>query len=154
MKEFTGRHMLIIMLTGFGIVIAVNFTMAYLASASWTGLVAKNGYVASIDFAREKAAQRQAEALGWDIAVTEERGRVSFTVESGGEPVYLSAVDGTVEELITGENKVPLGFTRVAGGRYRADSLIPAGERVVRIHMRKDGDELTWRTPFNVLGTD
>ncbi|TGV41583.1 cytochrome oxidase, partial [bacterium M00.F.Ca.ET.168.01.1.1] len=38
-REFTGRHMLVIILAFFGVVIAVNLTMATLASTSWTGLV-------------------------------------------------------------------------------------------------------------------
>jgi nitrogen fixation protein FixH len=40
-KEFTGRHMLLIMIAFFGVIIAVNITMAVVARQSWTGLVAK-----------------------------------------------------------------------------------------------------------------
>ena len=49
-KEFTGRHMLAIMLAFFGTIIAVNLVMAIFASRSWTGLVVKNSYVASQEF--------------------------------------------------------------------------------------------------------
>ena len=48
--EFTGRHMAIIMVAFFGVIIAVNLTMATLASRSWTGLVVKNSYVESQKF--------------------------------------------------------------------------------------------------------
>ena len=51
--EFTGRHMLAIMLAFFGVIIAVNLVMATLASKSWTGLVVKNTYVASQQFNRK-----------------------------------------------------------------------------------------------------
>ncbi|TIW70058.1 MAG: cytochrome oxidase, partial [Mesorhizobium sp.] len=44
-REFTGRHMLFIILGFFGVVIGVNLTMATLASKSWTGLVVENTYV-------------------------------------------------------------------------------------------------------------
>ncbi|MEO1102369.1 MAG: FixH family protein, partial [Pseudomonadota bacterium] len=47
-KRFTGWHMLAILVTFFGVVVTVNITMAVLAHTSWTGLLAKNGYRASI----------------------------------------------------------------------------------------------------------
>ena len=48
--RFTGKHMLITMISFFGVIIAVNLTMATLASKSWTGLIVKNTYVASQQF--------------------------------------------------------------------------------------------------------
>ena len=45
--RFTGFHMLACMIVFFGVIVAVNLTMATLASQSWTGLVVKNSYVAS-----------------------------------------------------------------------------------------------------------
>ena len=37
--EFTGAHMLAVMVAFFGTVIAVNLVLAVLARSSWTGLV-------------------------------------------------------------------------------------------------------------------
>ena len=48
-REFTGWHMAITMIAFFGVIISVNLTMAILASSTWTGLIVKNGYVASQD---------------------------------------------------------------------------------------------------------
>jgi nitrogen fixation protein FixH len=47
---FTGWHMLGIMVAFFGVIIAVNLTMAYNAIHSWSGLVVQNTYVASQEF--------------------------------------------------------------------------------------------------------
>ena len=63
--EFTGRHMLAIMLAFFGVVIAVNLTMAVMASRSWTGMVVDNSYVASQAFNTRLAERRAQKALGW-----------------------------------------------------------------------------------------
>lgn len=61
--EFTGKHMALIMVAFFGVIIAVNLTMARLATTSWTGLVVKNSYVASQHFNDELIqAQAQREA--------------------------------------------------------------------------------------------
>lgn len=47
---WTGRRMLITMLLFFGVIIAVNMTMLYLALTNFTGLVVKNSYVAGLTF--------------------------------------------------------------------------------------------------------
>ena len=62
---FTGRHMLLIMLAFFGVIIAVNLTMATLARTSWTGFVVRNSYVASQEFNEKVDAARAQRALGW-----------------------------------------------------------------------------------------
>jgi nitrogen fixation protein FixH len=61
-KTFTGWHMLAIMVAFFGVVISVNMLMAYYANTSWSGILAKNTYVASQDF-NAKAE----EARGWAV---------------------------------------------------------------------------------------
>lgn len=62
--EFTGRHMAMIMVAFFGVIITVNGYMAYVATTSWSGIMARNGYVASQDFNALKAKQRRQDSLG------------------------------------------------------------------------------------------
>jgi nitrogen fixation protein FixH len=70
---FTGRHMLLIMLAFFGVIIAVNVTMAVFAGSSWTGFVVRNSYVASQEFNEKVAAARAQDALGWkaDLSIAD-----------------------------------------------------------------------------------
>jgi nitrogen fixation protein FixH len=49
-RQFTGKHMLAIMLGFFAVVLSANMTMVYFARHSWTGLVVANSYVASQEF--------------------------------------------------------------------------------------------------------
>jgi len=60
----TGWHMLAIMLSFFGVIISVNFFMAYKAVSSWSGLVVPNTYVASQQFNAKVAAERALVATG------------------------------------------------------------------------------------------
>ncbi len=62
---FTGWHMLGIMVAFFGVIIAVNMTMAYKAVSSWSGLVVKNTYVASQEFNDKAETGKVQAALGW-----------------------------------------------------------------------------------------
>jgi nitrogen fixation protein FixH len=58
-KPFTGWHMLAIIVAFFTVVISVNVLMAYYASASWSGILAKNTYVASQEFNVKAAEARK-----------------------------------------------------------------------------------------------
>ena len=75
MREFTGKHMLAIMIAFFGVVFAVNFTMVYFSRHSWTGLVVENSYVASQEF-NEKTAAQMGDIIPVEITVYQDR---SFT---------------------------------------------------------------------------
>ncbi|MER9662633.1 FixH family protein [Mesorhizobium sp. M0159] len=92
-REFTGRHMLAIILAFFGVVIAVNLTMATLANTSWTGLVVENTYVASQQFNRKAEEGRAQAALGWTGKLTIAWGEVRYGVtDAAGKGVPLHGV--------------------------------------------------------------
>jgi len=78
MPRFTGVHMLAVMVSFFGVVILVNFYMAYSATSSFAGLVVENSYVESQLFNEKLAAVKRQAALGWkvDLDVREDGIRV------------------------------------------------------------------------------
>ncbi|OHV64207.1 cytochrome oxidase [Mesorhizobium sp. LCM 4577] len=92
-REFTGRHMLIVIVSFFAVVIGVNVTMATLARKSWTGLVVENTYVASQQFNEEARKGRAQAALGWKGKLTIASGEVRYSVaDAEGKPVPLHGV--------------------------------------------------------------
>jgi nitrogen fixation protein FixH len=89
--RFTGKHMFLIMAAFFGTIIAVNGFMAYKASNSWTGLIVKNGYVASQDFNAKVEEARRQSARGWTGDISYGSGKVSLTLaDKTGRPVQLT----------------------------------------------------------------
>lgn len=93
-REFTGWHMLAIMVSFFSVVIAVNLTMAFLASSSWTGFVVENTYVASQKFNQKAAEGRAQAALGWTSELAIADGRVSYRLTDKAGNV-VAAKQGT-----------------------------------------------------------
>ncbi|MEM8579638.1 MAG: FixH family protein [Pseudomonadota bacterium] len=93
-KEFTGKHMLLIMLGAFGTIIAVNLTMAYNAVSTFPGLEVKNSYVASQKFDENRDAQL---ALGWDVSAHVEDGMLHLVIlDKSGAPVEADLVSATL----------------------------------------------------------
>lgn len=89
--EFTGRHMLVIMLAFFGVIIAVNLTMATFANTTWSGLIVKNSYVASQHFNTQAKAARAQVALGWTGTMAYDGTTFRYTLSNAdGAPVALS----------------------------------------------------------------
>lgn len=93
---FTGWHMLGIMVAFFGVIIAVNVTMAYLAIHSWSGLVVANSYVASQEFNEKAETGKEQAALNWQSTPAYAGGVFTWRLTyRDGKPVALTG--GTVE---------------------------------------------------------
>jgi nitrogen fixation protein FixH len=92
-REFTGWHMLVVIVCFFAVVIGVNVTMATLARKSWTGLVVENTYVASQQFNEEARKGRAQAALGWTGKLTVASGEVRYSlVDAHGKTLPLHGV--------------------------------------------------------------
>ncbi|MEH6647250.1 FixH family protein [Sulfitobacter sp.] len=65
--EIKGWHVLTGFILAFGLVVAVNLTLAYQAVRTFPGLEVKNSYVASQTFDADRAEQL---ALEWDVSAT------------------------------------------------------------------------------------
>ena len=94
-REITGKHVLIGTVAAFGVIIAVNFTLAWQAIGTFPGLEVKNSYVASQSFDARRQAQ---EALGWQADAVIEGGALTLTLTDATgvavSPETLSAVLG------------------------------------------------------------
>ena len=88
--------MLVLMVCFFGTIITVNFTMAFLASKSWAGLVVKNSYVASQQYNKHLEAANLQKATGLVSEVTYRDNQLAITVrDNSGMPAVLT--DGKIK---------------------------------------------------------
>ncbi|WP_159587967.1 FixH family protein [Chelativorans xinjiangense] len=133
-REFTGRHMLFLMLAFFGIIIGVNVTMAVLASASWTGFVVRNSYVASQQFNERAAEGRAQTALGWEGELKVADGAISYRMrDAGGGTVRLEGVTINLHRPVTADEDMLLKLDPVGDGAFAARHGPGDGTWVVRI---------------------
>jgi len=137
--RFTGWHMSAILAVFFGVVIAVNFTMARLASSSFSGVVVKNSYDASQHYNQWLDEAAREKALGWSAVVGRlPDGRISVLLRGAGVP------EGAA---LSGEAWHPLGLVAdhdlrfVAQGRGAFVSAGPlvAGRWKLRLMLEQGG---------------
>ena len=109
-KELTGRKVLFITLAAFGVIVGVNFTMAFLAVDSFPGLEVKNIYVASQSFDKDRAAQT---ALGWTVKTGYSDGTLTLSVtDANGNPAAIGEMRATVGRATHDSADVMLNFTQ------------------------------------------
>ena len=135
--EFTGRKMLLVMVSFFAVIMSVNFFMAYSAISTFPGLEVENSYVASQQFNKRATAQR---ALGWSIQFTREGNELVLNLQdrNGAEviPASISAVIG--RPTFAGDD-ITLDF-RLVGNEYRAQAdLAPGPWRLFLDAVAQDG---------------
>lgn len=135
-KRFTGGHALAVLIAFFGVVIAVNLTMAMFATSTFGGVVVENSYVASQHYNDWLAAARRQDELDWTIqpAMDPDR-RVAVTLSVDG-----AEVRGFARHPLGREADVPLtfGFDR---DKLRSDQRLPPGRWDVHLLVRRGADE-------------
>ena len=138
-RGFTGRHMWMVMVGFFGLIIAVNFTMAWVASRTFGGSIVENSYVASQQFNGWLRAARAQAQLGWSSTLGLDSDRhVVLAVKSAGGAGGFAAT-GTAHHPLGMAPDVPLVFAVGADGRLHSAAALPYGRWLVRIAVTRDG---------------
>jgi nitrogen fixation protein FixH len=124
-REITGRHVLLMFLAFFGVIIGVNVMLAWRAIATFPGLEVANSYVASQSFDAERTAQM---ALGWTLTpdYTAQDGilRLSFT-NTQGQPVRVADLQAIVGRTTQSADDIRPVFTLQDGGYVAQADLAP-----------------------------
>ena len=125
---FTGWHMLIIMLSFFGVVIGMNILMASSAIRAWTGLVVKNTYVASQEYNGKVAANRAQHALGWTSSVEIEGQKFIFSlVDSEKQPIKAEQVKVQINRVVGTKGDLQLMLELQQNGTYEFPAQLASG---------------------------
>ena len=129
--EITGRHVALITVGAFSVIIAVNLTLAWNAVATFPGLEVKNSYVASQGFDAERSAQQ---ALGWEVAARLERGDLVLAVTDGasGRPAAVADLEVLVGRPTHVADDVVPAFT-FDGTAFRAPVALGPGAWSLRV---------------------
>lgn len=141
--KFTGRHMAFILIGFFGIVMAVNFTMARYASSTFGGTVVDNSYVASQKFNGWLAEARKERALGWSIAVTHgSNRRVAVVLHRVAGAAGAVNVAATARHPLGLQPDVELAFRHVSGETYESTQPLPAGRWAIHVRANAQGQQV------------
>lgn len=132
--EFTGRHMLLLLVAFFGTVIAVNLLLAVLAEKTWTGLVVENSYVESQRFNRKIAEAREQAALNWHGSLSISDGEIRYGLASSvGTPVRLDGVVVHFRHPAYESADFTVGLERRGDGAFSVERTVPDGAWIIEV---------------------
>lgn len=133
-RTFTGWHMAAITISFFAVIIAVNLTLAVLASTSWTGLVVANSYVASQSFNRDAEIARQQQALGWQMNLVVDRSLAKITIlDRAGLPIAGLNLRAVLQRPTDEAGDQVLKLREAGTGIYVTNATIGSGVWVADI---------------------
>lgn len=136
--ELTGKKFAAIMVGGFGIVIAVNFTMAGFATSGFSGTVVDNSYVASQKFNGWLDQAQAQEKLGWSANLSREDGRLNVATKAVPAGAVLTAqIRRPLGEADTRE----LTFKATKHAEFLSAQELPDGRWIVRLTITADGHQ-------------
>lgn len=120
-----------VLVAGFGIVVAVNFTMAAYATNGFGGVVVDNSYRASQQYnAVLEEAERQ-QALGWETAIARgEEGQLVISTQGVPETATATA---QLRRPLGVEDRREITLQRGTDGNFTSAQPVPAGRWIVRL---------------------
>lgn len=137
-REITGWHVFAGFALAFGIIIAVNLTLAFNAVRTFPGLEVANSYVASQSFDADRDAQ---EALEWEVSAQIAGDTLRLIITRGGiaqTPVIERATFGRATSVAR-DQELELTFD---GTAFTAPVTAGAGNWNLRLKARADDGTL------------
>ncbi len=132
-RKFTGRDMIIVMVSFFGVILIANLSMLYFATKSWTGLVVKNGYIASQNFNKDLAVQSALERQGWQGRLDIKTGQFLFHLTKTKQNVDGCSINGLLQRPAHNRSDSKLDFRSVQPGQYQAFHSLEPGQWVLAL---------------------
>lgn len=145
-RPFTGRRFAMIIIGFFAVVVAVNMLMATIASRTFSGVIVKNGYVASQDFDRWLAVGRAQAALGWSVEARIDGDRIVVSArDHSGRPLAAKAM-ATLSHPIDPARVHRLALQPIGPGAYAARHGLAPGQWEAVVRLNSDGHPYQQRT--------
>jgi nitrogen fixation protein FixH len=124
-KQLTGRHVLIMLVAFFGIIIAVNVTIAKLAISTLPGTEVDSPYAASLAYGKEITAAHNQDARKWEVDAHIDRGADGAAVlqvqarDKTGRPLTGLKFEGRFERPTDKRADQAVALDEVGIGIYR-----------------------------------
>ncbi len=125
-RRLTGRQVLWILVGAFGLIFAVNGTMAWLAEKSFPGLVSNDAYREGLQYNRKLAERAAQQALGWqaDVSVSGSGATRLVTAsfrDRDGSPLAGMTVNARLMRPVVAGFDRDFALAEAAPGIYRAE---------------------------------
>lgn len=153
-KELKGWHVLLIMLSFFGVMFAVNGVFLFHAITSFPGEDIKKSYVQGLTY-NDTLAERAAHAdLGWQAEAGVRDGQLVLRLhDAEDQPLSNQLVIGEMRRLATHQDDQVLTFQPKLSGEYIANmERLAAGQWLLRVSvLNANGEDVLFRVEKTLI---
>ena len=155
-REVTGRIVLILLLSFFGLVFAVNGVMIKVAASTFGGVEVASSYKAGLKFGKDIAESRAQDALHWQVSGNIERDRnanaVLDLVARDQNGLALAGLGARARLIHPADSRrdVTIDLHKAGAGTFRGISQAPAGQWELEIALER-GDERVFMSRSRVI---
>lgn len=146
--RLTGRMVLLILIVFFGVVVAVNLFMAYVAVHTFSGLQSQRPYETGLDFNRTLKNAGLQQEQHWQVTSHYERmadGRVFLKLslrDKYGQPVDGTATKVSLLSPVNALNDAVFDLTPQGTGDFTGTTSAAAGQWDLVIEVKRDNAEV------------
>ena len=142
-KELKGWHVLLIMLTFFGVMFAVNGVFLYHAITSFPGEDVKKSYVQGLNYNDTLAARAAQAELGWLAEAGVDNDQIVFRLhDADDKPLSNYSVIGELRRSATRDHDQAVTFAANYDGSYVTDAAqLQPGQWYLRITVLDEAAE-------------
>ncbi|MBZ0216400.1 MAG: FixH family protein [Fimbriimonadaceae bacterium] len=150
--QFTGKHMLFLVVGFFVIIFLMNLVLAYFALGSWPGLLVRNGYDASQSYNEQIEQARIQNAYGWQskLELDSDAAILRITGTSGNPVRGLMVTAAAARPTNESEDRI-LEVTENPDGSYQGSAPLSAGSWVISIRAENSAASQVYRRTFRIL---
>jgi nitrogen fixation protein FixH len=134
-RPITGRFVAIGFILFFGVIMAVNFTMAWFAISGFGGTVVDNSYVASQRYNHWISAARAQAALGWQPVLSSDRDNHALVVIRDRQGPWTGRLSATATVVVGQDADHQIAFAALGNGVFRSLDPLPTGRHHVRLRL-------------------
>ena len=142
MRKITGKHVLVMLLAFFGVMLVVNAVFVYFATSTFSGLSTEDAYRKGVHYNDSLAEFRAQQTAGWSASVEVAGETVRLTIRDGdGRPVDGLEIRAHLGRPATQAMDRQLAFTGEGEGLYVAETGgLAAGQWQLNVDAFAAGD--------------
>jgi len=138
-KELTGRHVLLMLLAFFGVMLMVNIYFTVAAVKTFRGEDVPRSYRQGLEYNQTIAARAQQNQLDWHVQVNQTGSHIILAFQDAEKrPLNYLTIEAKLRHPVDTARDRPITFTADDDGLYKANVEKQAGRWLLVAHARKN----------------
>lgn len=153
-RQLTGRHVLVMLIAFFGVIIGVNAVFITKAVSSFTGEDVKKSYRQGLEYNKTIETRAEQASLGWTVAanvieISEQEQRVVVRIRGADDtPIKRLSVSGRFNRPTDLAKDEEVSFTERGDGIYEARISLPKGQWRLKAIASSADKSFRFENPF------